>query len=99
MGWARAAQTTRSAVNPPGRAVDVSPVVGSAGGTPEEDSVMTLLRAGIPLTLLCDLLPVDGPDSVAIFHDERVGPDPQPPGRPAGTAPPVAQGGGPSGSA
>lgn len=41
---------------------------------------MRLLRAGIPLTLLCDLLPVDGPDSTAIFHDEQVGPDPEAPG-------------------
>lgn len=41
---------------------------------------MRLLRAGVPLTLLCDLLPVDGPDSVAIFHEEQVGPAPLPPG-------------------
>jgi hypothetical protein len=32
-----------------------------------------LLRVGVPLTLLLDLWPVDGPDSSAILRHERSG--------------------------
>ena len=39
-------------------------------------SVMTLLREGVPITLLCDLVSTEIPDSVAINRAERPARDP-----------------------
>jgi hypothetical protein len=38
---------------------------------------MRLLDAGVPLTLLFDLLSPDGPDSLSILEAERAAPEPE----------------------
>jgi hypothetical protein len=62
----------------PTRSRDEEQIVDEGTAEARHSVAMRLLYAGVPLSLLIDLLPPDGPDSLGILAMER--PDPAPVG-------------------